>query len=34
VNVGHVQQRDIADGIEPEQVGFGQSLLRDRAAAT
>src|SRR5262245_19326923 len=30
VNVGHMQQRDVANRVEFEQVGFGQALPRNR----
>ena len=28
MNIGHMQQRDVAGGVEAEQFGFGQALLR------
>ena len=31
VNVGDMQQRDIAERIELQQLGFAQALLRHRA---
>ena len=30
VNVGHMQQRHVADGIEPEELVLRQPLLRHR----
>ena len=31
MNIGDMQQRDVAERVELEQVGFGQALLREDA---